>query len=78
MIDSSEAPLPDEGLTLDLAVVRSLARLTGGDIATFQHTSEPPDEVIRWLADADRSGVNGALIHAVRRWCELCREQGGD
>ncbi|MEO0530508.1 MAG: hypothetical protein AAF266_08010 [Planctomycetota bacterium] len=74
----SDASPTDEGLPLDLAVVRALARLTDGDIASFRDTTEPPPEVVGWIGCADRAGINGVLIHALRRWCELAEKRGID
>lgn len=94
----SGTQLSDEELRLDLAVVRLLARLTGGEASlfepeasyqavpyqstlqatTFHQTTEPPEEVVRWIASANVSEANGVLIHAIRRWYVLGHQVEGD
>lgn len=66
--------LPATNGALDLAVIQALARLSGGDIAAFAEATDPPEEISRWLGEADGAQVNGLLIQTLRRWNQLRRD----
>ncbi|MEM6799720.1 MAG: hypothetical protein AAF589_09415 [Planctomycetota bacterium] len=52
----------------DIEVVKSLARLAGGDLAGFADQTQPPAAVAAWINQTDPREACGLLCAALRRW----------
>ena len=82
MADQPSSPQPDQpppggqaDESLNVAVLRSLSQLAGGNPAEFSEHEWPPPAVLDWVAQADRRQLHGLLISTLRRWHKLRREE---
>ena len=61
-----DKPLEDA----EIELLRSLARLTLGDIQEFYDPPTLPESIEDWLGQASLGEVRGLLIAVLRRWHE--------
>lgn len=71
--EMSGAGGPGEPFDPDVATIRSLSLITGGDPLEFTEHDPPPSGVRRWLRTANLRQARGLLLETLRRWHELRR-----
>lgn len=56
----------------EIALLRSLARLTLGQIQEFYDPPAPPESIARWIElEASPGQIRGLLLAVLKRWNEL-------